>query len=125
MVMRVIKDCLARVVPFLCCFGIGHAVLSLSRLGLVLWQADAVNDADAWSRELAKLKTEVGDCDTTAPVEPTGALSGDFSWRCTHGRLKGSLALAPHNRPASRSGCWSVSFPEARRRAGEAASPFR
>ncbi|MFQ6309739.1 hypothetical protein [Lysobacter capsici] len=50
--MRVIKDCLARVVPFLCCFGIGLAVLSLSRLGLVLWQADAVNDADAWSRVL-------------------------------------------------------------------------
>ena len=56
-------------------------------------------DADAWSRELAKLKTEVGDCDTTAPVEPTGALSGDFTWRCTHGRLKGSLALAPTQPP--------------------------
>ncbi|ATE70809.1 LTA synthase family protein [Lysobacter capsici] len=52
MVVRVIKDCLARVAPFLCCFGIGLAVLSLSRLGLALWQADAVNDADAWSRVL-------------------------------------------------------------------------
>jgi D-alanyl-D-alanine-carboxypeptidase/D-alanyl-D-alanine-endopeptidase len=56
-------------------------------------------DAEAWSRELAKLKAGVGECETTAPIEPTGALSGDFTWRCEHGRLKGSLTLAP-TRPA-------------------------
>jgi CubicO group peptidase (beta-lactamase class C family) len=56
-------------------------------------------DADGWSRELAKLKAEVGDCETSAPVTATGALSGDFTWRCSHGRIKGSLALAP-TRPA-------------------------
>jgi CubicO group peptidase (beta-lactamase class C family) len=56
-------------------------------------------DADGWSLELAKLKAEVGDCETSAPVTATGALSGDFTWRCSHGRIKGSLALAP-TRPA-------------------------
>jgi hypothetical protein len=56
-------------------------------------------DADAWSRKLAALKAEVGDCETAAPIEATGDLSGDFTWRCEHGRVKGSLTLAP-TRPA-------------------------
>jgi hypothetical protein len=56
-------------------------------------------DADGRSRDLAKLKAEVGECDTASPVEPTGAHSGDFTWRCTHGRLKGSLSLAPTQPP--------------------------
>ena len=49
--------------------------------------------------ELAELKSSVGDCDTSSPVEPTGALSGDFTWRCTHGRLSGSLLLTPTQPP--------------------------
>jgi len=56
-------------------------------------------DPDGRSRDLAKLKAEVGECDTASPVEPTGAHSGDFTWRCTHGRLKGSLSLAPTQPP--------------------------
>jgi serine-type D-Ala-D-Ala carboxypeptidase/endopeptidase len=52
-------------------------------------------DEANWSSELAKLKSSVGDCDTSAAVEATGALSGDFTWRCTHGRLRGSLSLTP------------------------------
>jgi CubicO group peptidase (beta-lactamase class C family) len=56
-------------------------------------------DAEGWSRELQQLKSSVGDCDTNSPVEPTGALSGDFTWTCAHGRLSGSLLLAP-TRPA-------------------------
>jgi CubicO group peptidase (beta-lactamase class C family) len=52
-------------------------------------------DAGAWSRELANLKADVGECDTAAPITPTGALSGDFTWRCARGRLSGSLLLAP------------------------------
>ena len=52
-------------------------------------------DAAHWSNELAKLKSSVGDCDTNSAVEPSGALSGDFTWRCTHGRLHGSLSLTP------------------------------
>jgi CubicO group peptidase (beta-lactamase class C family) len=52
-------------------------------------------DEAGWTRELATLNSSVGDCDTTSPVEPTGALSGDFTWGCAHGRLRGSLSLTP------------------------------
>jgi len=52
-------------------------------------------DEDAWARKLTRLKASVGACDTTTPVVPTGALSGDFTWSCEHGRVKGSVALAP------------------------------
>ncbi len=52
-------------------------------------------DAQHWARELSALKTEVGTCDTTSAITPTGALSGDFNWRCEHGRVKGELLLAP------------------------------
>jgi hypothetical protein len=48
-----------------------------------------------WSRELARLRAEVGSCDTGSPIEPTGALSGTFEWRCEKGRLGGQLLLAP------------------------------
>jgi serine-type D-Ala-D-Ala carboxypeptidase/endopeptidase len=56
-------------------------------------------DAGHWSRDLAKLKSEIGDCDSSAPLTATGALAGEFTWRCSHGRLKGSLLLSP-TRPA-------------------------
>lgn len=56
-------------------------------------------DAGAWSRKLAELKAAVGDCETGAPIEATGDLSGHFTWRCKHGRVEGSLILAP-TRPA-------------------------
>ena len=56
-------------------------------------------DADGWRRDLADLKRKVGDCDTTAPLEPTSALAGEFTWRCSHGRVSGSVLLAP-TRPA-------------------------
>jgi hypothetical protein len=55
--------------------------------------------ADSWARELARLKRQAGNCDTATPITPTGALSGEFSWRCEHGRLKGSLLLAPTDPP--------------------------
>ncbi len=56
-------------------------------------------DAEAWSRELERLKAESGSCDTTAKLEVTGMLSGEFTWRCTHGRISGSLLLAPTHPP--------------------------
>ncbi len=56
-------------------------------------------DAPGWSRDLATLKKKVGDCDTTAPVTATGALAGEFTWRCAHGRVTGSVLLAPTNPP--------------------------
>ena len=52
-------------------------------------------DAAGWSRDLASLRKKVGDCDTSAPVTPQHALAGEFTWRCAHGRLKGSVLLAP------------------------------
>jgi len=52
-------------------------------------------DADHWSRKLAELKAAVGDCDTTAPIQADGAHSGGFTWRCEHGRVRGSLTLSP------------------------------
>jgi len=56
-------------------------------------------DAAGWARDLAKLKGAVGDCDTSVPLTATGALTGDFTWRCIHGRVKGSLELAPTRPP--------------------------
>jgi CubicO group peptidase (beta-lactamase class C family) len=55
--------------------------------------------ADGWARELGRLKRQVGDCDTSAPLTPSGALTGDFTWRCARGRVKGSLELAPTRPP--------------------------
>jgi CubicO group peptidase (beta-lactamase class C family) len=52
-------------------------------------------DAAGWGRDLAKLRGRVGDCDTRSPLVATGALSGDFSWQCQHGRVRGNLTLAP------------------------------
>ncbi len=53
-----------------------------------------------WQAELLRLKQEVGDCDTRAPVTATGALSGKFEWRCATGRIEGSLLLAPTPQPS-------------------------
>ncbi|MES3021171.1 MAG: serine hydrolase domain-containing protein [Pseudomonadota bacterium] len=52
-------------------------------------------DAEGWRRQLAGLKKKVGDCDTTAPLAAGGAQAGEFTWRCTHGRIAGSVLLAP------------------------------
>ncbi|HET7292324.1 MAG TPA: serine hydrolase domain-containing protein [Vicinamibacteria bacterium] len=51
--------------------------------------------AEGWVRDLERLRRQVGECDASAPIKPTGRLSGEFSWRCAHGRVKGSLLLAP------------------------------
>jgi D-alanyl-D-alanine-carboxypeptidase/D-alanyl-D-alanine-endopeptidase len=56
-------------------------------------------DAEHWARDLAGLKTQVGACDTAAPMAATGALSGDFTWRCEFGRVRGSVLLAPTATP--------------------------
>jgi len=56
-------------------------------------------DAAHWARDLSALKAQVGTCDTTAAIAPTGALSGDFTWRCERGRVKGEVLLAPTRTP--------------------------
>jgi D-alanyl-D-alanine-carboxypeptidase/D-alanyl-D-alanine-endopeptidase len=52
-------------------------------------------DAAGWARDLAKLKEQVGECVDAGPVRATSALSGEFLWTCAHGRIAGSLSLAP------------------------------
>jgi hypothetical protein len=56
-------------------------------------------DAAGWRRDLAALKAHVGDCDTTAPIKATGALSGEFGWTCATGKVTGSVLLAPTRPP--------------------------
>jgi hypothetical protein len=56
--------------------------------------------AESWTRDLERLRKQVGECETTAPITATGALSGEFTWRCARGRVKGSLLLAPTRPPA-------------------------
>ena len=56
-------------------------------------------DAAGWARDLAALRKQVGDCDTTAPVSANNALAGEFTWRCAHGRITGSVTLAPTKPP--------------------------
>jgi serine-type D-Ala-D-Ala carboxypeptidase/endopeptidase len=55
--------------------------------------------ADGWARDLEQLKAQVGECETTQPLTASGELTGDFTWRCTHGRVKGTLELAPTRPP--------------------------
>lgn len=54
---------------------------------------------EIWAHELASLKSQVGDCDTSSAIAPSGALTGSFVWRCIHGEVKGSLELAPTRPP--------------------------
>jgi serine-type D-Ala-D-Ala carboxypeptidase/endopeptidase len=56
-------------------------------------------DAEHRARDFAVLKAEVGACDTAAPIVATGALTGDFTWNCEHGRVKGEILLAPTPTP--------------------------
>jgi D-alanyl-D-alanine-carboxypeptidase/D-alanyl-D-alanine-endopeptidase len=56
-------------------------------------------DAAGWERDLASLKKQVGECDTAAPLTATSTLSGEFTWRCAHGRVTGSVLLAPTHPP--------------------------
>ena len=56
-------------------------------------------DAQHWASELTALEAQVGACDTAAPIVPSGALSGAFTWSCAHGRVQGELLLAPTPSP--------------------------
>ncbi len=68
-------------------------------------------DAEHRARDLAGLKAEVGRCDTGAPIVPTGALEGDFTWNCERGRVKGQLLLAPTPIPQIQSLTFTRSTP--------------
>jgi len=86
--------------------GAYRAVGAIYQQGVVTIAADqlAMNflldrDAAGWARDLTNLKKQVGDCDTAAPVSAISALSGEFIWRCAHGRVTGSVLLAPTKPP--------------------------
>jgi D-alanyl-D-alanine-carboxypeptidase/D-alanyl-D-alanine-endopeptidase len=68
-------------------------------------------DAEHRARDLAELKAQVGTCDTAVPIAPTGALAGDFTWRCDHGRVKGEVLLAPTPTPRIQSLTFTRSTP--------------
>jgi CubicO group peptidase (beta-lactamase class C family) len=83
-----------------------HAVATIYAKGSVTAAGDVLamnvlldRSAENWARELEKLKAQVGECDPSAPLTATGALTGEFTWRCAHGRVKGSLTLAPTRTP--------------------------
>jgi CubicO group peptidase (beta-lactamase class C family) len=48
-----------------------------------------------WLKELAKLKAEVGQCPTSEPLFPTGAMSTSYRWNCERGMIDGQILLAP------------------------------
>jgi len=52
-----------------------------------------------WARVLAELKSQVGACQTDAPIIPNGDLAGNFSWTCERGRMEGRVLLAPTSPP--------------------------
>jgi CubicO group peptidase (beta-lactamase class C family) len=56
-------------------------------------------DAEHWARDIAGLKAAVGRCDTSAPIVPSHALAGSFTWTCEHGRVIGRILLAPTTAP--------------------------
>ena len=53
--------------------------------------------AENWKKELARLKAQVGECDTGPAIHAMGAETGSFDWACSKGRIKGRLLLAPPN----------------------------
>jgi hypothetical protein len=68
-------------------------------------------DAEHRARDFARLKAEVGTCDTSPAIVPTGALAGDFTWNCEHGRVKGQILLAPTSTPQIQSLIFTRSTP--------------
>jgi D-alanyl-D-alanine-carboxypeptidase/D-alanyl-D-alanine-endopeptidase len=68
-------------------------------------------DAEHRARDLAGLKADVGTCDTAAPIVPTGALAGEFTWNCERGRVKGPILLAPPPAPHIQSLTFTRSTP--------------
>jgi D-alanyl-D-alanine-carboxypeptidase/D-alanyl-D-alanine-endopeptidase len=68
--------------------------------------------AENWAKEFARLKTEVGACQTDAPLNATGALAGRFTWVCERGSLRGGVLLSPTQPPAIQSLMLSVVKPQ-------------
>lgn len=50
---------------------------------------------ERWRRELARLREQVGQCRTDAPIRTIHNLLGSFNWTCERGTLRGNVMLAP------------------------------
>jgi serine-type D-Ala-D-Ala carboxypeptidase/endopeptidase len=68
-------------------------------------------DLEHRARDFAALKAEVGTCNTAAPIVPTSALAGEFTWTCERGRVKGQILLAPTPTPQIQSLTFTRSTP--------------
>jgi len=68
-------------------------------------------DAEHRARDFAELKAQVGTCDMSAPITPTGSLTGHFIWTCERGRVEGELLLAPTPAPRIQSLTFSRATP--------------
>ena len=53
--------------------------------------------AENWKSVLGQLKSQTGDCNTSAPIMAQGAETGMFEWACAKGKIRGRLLLAPPN----------------------------
>lgn len=51
--------------------------------------------AENWAKEMAKLKTQVGECATVESFKADTAMSGTYRWTCERGQLDGQVLLAP------------------------------
>ncbi len=68
-------------------------------------------DVPHWRDQLAALRAEVGDCPAGEPITATTAMAGKFSWSCAHGRIEGSILLAPTHEPSLQELRLSVATP--------------
>ena len=55
--------------------------------------------AGNWTNELAKLKTEVGECGSEEALKTDNAMSAAYRWNCERGKIDGQILLAPTNPP--------------------------
>jgi CubicO group peptidase (beta-lactamase class C family) len=55
--------------------------------------------AENWRREFERLKNAVGSCSAQEPIAATGLLSGEFTWQCERGSIRGTVELSPTNPP--------------------------
>ena len=51
--------------------------------------------AENWAAELAKLKTQVGECPAVESLKADTAMAGIYRWTCERGQLEGQILLAP------------------------------
>ena len=85
------------------------AVIEAYDVARAIWAAGSVSGAKErvsmnflmdrdeahWARELAQIKAVVGACAADEAVSPVTAMEGNFAWTCAHGRIEGTVLLAP------------------------------